>query len=35
VIEPSQMRFKIVRALRFLKDKRRPGEVANRGNIPL
>jgi propionyl-CoA carboxylase beta chain len=35
VIEPSQMRFKIVRALRFLRDKRTPGSHENRGNIPL
>ena len=35
VIEPSQVRYKIVRALRFLKDKRQPGEHDNRGNIPL
>ncbi|MBI5208956.1 MAG: acyl-CoA carboxylase subunit beta [Elusimicrobia bacterium] len=35
VIEPSQMRMKIIRALRFLKDKRAPGQHVNRGNIPL
>lgn len=35
VIEPSQMRYKIIRALKFLRDKRRPGEHPNRGNIPL
>jgi acetyl-CoA carboxylase carboxyltransferase component len=35
VIEPSQMRYKIVRALRFLKDKRIPGTHPHRGNIPL
>ncbi len=35
VIEPSQMRVKIIRALRFLKDKRIPGTHENRGNIPL
>ncbi len=35
VVEPSHIRFKIVRALRFLKDKRRPGDSPNRGNIPL
>lgn len=35
IIEPSQMRCKIVRSLRFLKDKRAPGSHANRGNIPL
>ncbi|OGS35758.1 MAG: methylmalonyl-CoA carboxyltransferase [Elusimicrobia bacterium RIFOXYD12_FULL_66_9] len=35
VIEPSQMRYKITRALRFLKDKRVPGTHENRGNIPL
>jgi len=35
VIEPSLMRYKVVRALRFLKDKRVPGTQENRGNIPL
>jgi len=35
VIEPSQLRAKLARALRFLRDKRVPGEHANRGNIPL
>jgi acetyl-CoA carboxylase carboxyltransferase component len=35
VIEPAQMRVKIIRALRFLKDKRTPGQNENRGNIPL
>jgi methylmalonyl-CoA decarboxylase subunit alpha len=35
VIEPSQTRQKVVRALRFLKDKRQPGAHENRGNIPL
>ncbi len=35
VIEPSQIRYKIIRALRFLKDKRLPGKHENRGNIPL
>ena len=35
VIEPSQMRYKVIRALRFLKDKRQPGTHENRGNIPL
>ncbi|MBI5623278.1 MAG: methylmalonyl-CoA carboxyltransferase, partial [Elusimicrobia bacterium] len=35
VIEPSQMRMKVISALRFLKDKRKPGEHLNRGNIPL
>ena len=35
VIEPDQMRVKIIRALRFLKDKRQPGQHENRGNIPL
>ena len=35
VIEPSQMRYKVIRALRFLKDKRQPGQHENRGNIPL
>jgi acetyl-CoA carboxylase carboxyltransferase component len=35
VIEPAQTRWKIVRALRFLKEKRLPGSHENRGNIPL
>ncbi len=35
VIEPAQLRYKVVRALRFLKDKRLPGTHENRGNIPL
>ncbi|MFA6317237.1 MAG: acyl-CoA carboxylase subunit beta [Elusimicrobiota bacterium] len=35
VIEPSQMRAKVIQALRFLRDKRKPGEHVNRGNIPL
>jgi propionyl-CoA carboxylase beta chain len=35
VIEPAQLRYKVVRALRFLKDKRIPGAHENRGNIPL
>ncbi|TBR25258.1 acyl-CoA carboxylase subunit beta [bacterium] len=35
VIEPSQIRHKVARALRFLREKRRPGEHENRGNIPL
>jgi len=35
VIEPSQIRYTVIRALRFLKDKRRPEEHGNRGNIPL
>ncbi|MEK7389956.1 MAG: acyl-CoA carboxylase subunit beta [Elusimicrobiota bacterium] len=35
IIEPSQMRYKVIRALRFLKDKRLPGTHENRGNIPL
>ena len=35
VIEPGQLRYKIVRALRFLKDKRVAGQHDNRGNIPL
>jgi propionyl-CoA carboxylase beta chain len=35
VIEPAQLRYKVVRALRFLKDKRLPGSHENRGNIPL
>ena len=35
VVEPTQMRVKVIRALRFLKDKRIPGAHENRGNIPL
>ena len=35
VIEPGQMRMRIVRALKFLKDKRVAGAHENRGNIPL
>ena len=35
VVEPSELRFKIIRALRFLRDKRVPGRHENRGNIPL
>ncbi|MBI4387229.1 MAG: methylmalonyl-CoA carboxyltransferase, partial [Elusimicrobia bacterium] len=35
VIEPSQMRYKVIRAFKFLKEKRRPGEHANFGNLPL
>jgi len=35
VIEPGLLRYKVVRALRFLKDKRAPGAHENRGNIPL
>ncbi|MBI3564514.1 MAG: acyl-CoA carboxylase subunit beta [Elusimicrobia bacterium] len=35
VIEPASLRYKVVRALRFLKDKRLPGTHENRGNIPL
>jgi acetyl-CoA carboxylase carboxyltransferase component len=35
VIEPSQIRYKVCRALRFLKNKRKPSAHANRGNIPL
>ncbi len=35
VIEPSHLRLKIVRALRFLRGKRIPGTHENRGNIPL
>jgi acetyl-CoA carboxylase carboxyltransferase component len=35
VIEPSQIRYKIIRALRFLKNKRLPGQHEKRGNIPL
>ena len=30
-----KLRYKVVRALRFLKDKRLPGAHENRGNIPL
>ncbi|MFA6093375.1 MAG: acyl-CoA carboxylase subunit beta [Elusimicrobiota bacterium] len=35
VIEPMQMRAKLIRAFQFLKNKRTPGEHVNRGNIPL
>jgi acetyl-CoA carboxylase carboxyltransferase component len=35
VIEPSSLRAKVIRALRFLKDKRVPGTHESRGNIPL
>ncbi|HVE13791.1 MAG TPA: acyl-CoA carboxylase subunit beta [Elusimicrobiota bacterium] len=35
VIEPSQLRYKAIRAFKFLRDKRKPGEHENRGNIPL
>jgi acetyl-CoA carboxylase carboxyltransferase component len=35
VIEPSQLRHKIIRALRLLRGKRQPGAHENRGNIPL
>ena len=35
VIEPGQMRRKIIRALRLLRQKRRPGTDDNRGNMPL
>ena len=35
VIEPGQLRYKIIRALRLLRDKRAPGSHENRGNIPL
>ncbi len=35
VIEPSQLRHKVARALRFLKEKRVAGSHENRGNIPL
>jgi propionyl-CoA carboxylase beta chain len=35
VIEPSQLRSKLVRAFRLLRNKRRPGEGPARGNIPL
>lgn len=34
VIEPSQMRYKLVRAFKFLKEKRRPGQHESRGNMP-
>jgi len=35
VIEPSDLRLKVIRALRLVKDKRIPGQHAERGNIPL
>ncbi|MBI5242110.1 MAG: acyl-CoA carboxylase subunit beta [Elusimicrobia bacterium] len=35
VIEPTQIRYKVIRAFKFLYDKRKPGEHSNRGNIPL
>ena len=35
VIEPTQIRHKIARAFKFLREKRKPGEHENRGNIPL
>ncbi|MDD5657051.1 MAG: acyl-CoA carboxylase subunit beta [Elusimicrobia bacterium] len=35
VIEPSLLRYKIIRALRLLRDKRQPGTHECRGNIPL
>src|SRR3989338_2523003 len=35
IIEPSQLRYKVIRALRFLKNKRVAGRQENRGNIPL
>ncbi len=35
VIDPSQLRLRVVRALRFLRDKRDPSQHVNRGNIPL
>jgi len=35
VIEPAEIRFKVTRAFRFLREKRKPGEHENRGNIPL
>lgn len=35
VIEPSDLRLKVIRALRLLKDKRIPGQQTERGNIPL
>ena len=35
VIEPGHIRYKIIRALRFLKNKRVAGRQENRGNIPL
>ncbi len=35
VIEPSQVRTKLVHAFRLLKHKRAPGELPPRGNVPL
>ena len=35
VIEPSQVRLRIIRAFKFLKDKRIAGTHESRGNIPL
>ncbi|MBI3550749.1 MAG: acyl-CoA carboxylase subunit beta [Elusimicrobia bacterium] len=35
VIEPTQMRYKIIRAFKFLREKRKPGENPGTGNIPL
>jgi len=35
VIEPAQLRSKLVRAFRLLKAKREPGKGQPRGNIPL
>ncbi len=35
VIEPSKLRSKVIRALRFLKGKREPGTQPEHGNIPL
>jgi len=35
VIEPGQLRCKIISALRLLREKRQPGAHENRGNIPL
>jgi acetyl-CoA/propionyl-CoA carboxylase carboxyl transferase subunit len=35
VIEPTQIRYTVIRAFQFLADKRKPGELPNRGNIPL
>jgi acetyl-CoA carboxylase carboxyltransferase component len=35
VIEPGLLRYKLIRALRLLRDKRLPGTQENRGNIPL
>jgi acetyl-CoA carboxylase carboxyltransferase component len=35
VIEPTQIRHKVIRAFRFLREKRQPGSHESRGNIPL